>query len=113
MKCNPVTSDYFIFVNQCKTQIKIMYFDITGFCLWAKRLELGQFRLTPSPDGQRIIRAVDLQFLLEGIEIHKARHFKRYLHGKETNSLYEKDRYAFSRTCHSEHESASGRKRGP
>ena len=84
MKCNPVTGDYFIFVNRRKTQIKILYFDVTGFCLWAKRLEQGQFRLTPSPDGQRRIRAVDLQLLLEGIEIQKARQFKRYRHGTST-----------------------------
>lgn len=78
---NPVNGDYFIFINRRQTHMKILYFDVSGFCLWAKRLEQGQFRLTPSPDGHRIIRAVDLQLLLEGIEIQKARRFKRYCHG--------------------------------
>ena len=32
-KRNPVTGDYFIFVNRRKTQMKILYFDVTGFCL--------------------------------------------------------------------------------
>jgi len=40
-----LSSHYFVFVNRRKTQMKMLYFTATGYCLWAKRLEQGQFRV--------------------------------------------------------------------
>lgn len=31
------------FINRRGTQIRVLYFDRSGFCLWAKRLEAGRF----------------------------------------------------------------------
>ncbi|CAM5431713.1 hypothetical protein SSTU70S_02724 [Stutzerimonas stutzeri] len=40
-----LSGQYFVFVNRRKTQMKMLYFTPTGYCLWAKRLEQGQFRV--------------------------------------------------------------------
>jgi len=39
---NPLTGQYFVFINRRKTQMKILYFERTGYCIWSKRLEQGQ-----------------------------------------------------------------------
>ncbi|WP_080439559.1 IS66 family insertion sequence element accessory protein TnpB [Burkholderia ubonensis] len=33
----------FAFINRRATQIKVLYFDRSGWCVWAKRLEQGRF----------------------------------------------------------------------
>jgi transposase len=40
---DPVSGGLFVFINRRGTQIKVLYFDRTGFCVWAKRLEEGSF----------------------------------------------------------------------
>ena len=77
---NPLNGHYFVFVNRRRTQMKVLYFEPSGFCLWSKRLEQGQFRVKPSPAGQQPLSWTELQLILDGIEIHKSRQFKRYYH---------------------------------
>ena len=38
LKHDPLSGQYFVFVNRRKTQMKMLYFTATGYCLWAKRL---------------------------------------------------------------------------
>ncbi len=77
---NPLSGHYFVFVNRRKTQMKVLYFEPSGFCLWSKRLEQGQFRVRPSATGQHALSWTDLQLILDGIEVQKSRQFKRYQH---------------------------------
>lgn len=77
---DPLSGQYFVFVNRRKTQMKVLYFDPSGFCLWSKRLEQGQFRVRPSATGQQALTWTELQLILDGIEVQKARRFKRYRH---------------------------------
>lgn len=77
---NPLSGQYFVFVNRRKTQMKVLYFEPSGYCLWSKRLEQGQFQVRPSATGQKPLTWADLQLLIEGIEVQKYRQFKRYRH---------------------------------
>lgn len=77
---NPLSGHYFVFVNRRKTMMKILYFESSGYCLWSKRLEQGQFQVRASPTGQRSLTWTDLQLLLDGTEVQKIRQFKRYRH---------------------------------
>lgn len=75
---DPSTGQLFVFVNKRKTHMKILYFDRSGYCIWCKRLEQGQFNFSSTALGQRIIAWTDLQLLIEGIEVKKVRQYKRY-----------------------------------
>jgi transposase len=40
---DPLSGDLYVFINRRATQMKVLYWDRTGFCVWAKRLEQGRF----------------------------------------------------------------------
>lgn len=78
LRHDPLSGQYFVFANRRKTQMKMLYFSATGYCLWSKRLEQGQFRVRPSTQGQRPLTLADLQLLIDGIEVQKFRRYKRF-----------------------------------
>lgn len=43
MKRDVLTGDLFLFVSKDRKRAKVLYFDGTGMCLFAKRLDKGQF----------------------------------------------------------------------
>ena len=62
------------------THIKVLYFDRTGFCVWAKRLERGRFVTRWTNFCAREMDWTGLKLLLEGIEPKVVR--KRYRYGE-------------------------------
>ena len=44
LKFDPFSRNLFCFVNKRKTQIKVLYWQRSGFCLWLKRLEEERFK---------------------------------------------------------------------
>ncbi len=58
--------------------LKALYWDRTGFCLWAKRLERGVFVRRHSGALKRTMTYMDLKLLLEGIEVDEIRRGKRF-----------------------------------
>ena len=75
---DPTGGDLYVFVNRSGGQIKVLYFDRSGWCVWAKRLEAGQFIGDWSLARTREIDCTQLKLLLEGIE--PRRYLKRYRH---------------------------------
>src|SRR3990167_7212398 len=73
---DPLNGHYFVFVNRRKTQMKILYFEPSGYCVWSKRLEQGQFGIKPSSSGLRGLTQADLQLIIDGIEVQQYRQFK-------------------------------------
>ena len=54
LKFDPFSRNLFCFVNKRKTQIKVLYWQRSGFCLWLKRLEEERFKWPthlPAQDG--------------------------------------------------------------
>lgn len=47
---DPMSGHYFIFRNKRKTDIKMLYYDTQGFCLFQKRLSSGKFNAWPKED---------------------------------------------------------------
>ena len=68
----------YVFINCKRTHCKALHFDRSGYRLWSKRLEQGQFH----PHAQDAIKPVPewagLKLILEGVDTHSARHYKRY-----------------------------------
>lgn len=64
---------YFAFSNRRRTLIKVLYWDRNGFCLWQKRLEKHRFPWPERPEEVMEIRAGELGFLLEGLDISSVR----------------------------------------
>ena len=77
---NPLSGELFVFVNRRQNQMKVLYFDRSGYCIWSKKLEQGQFVVRGAPGGKRQLNWTQLKLLLEGIEIKKSRQYKRYSH---------------------------------
>lgn len=75
---NPLSGNLFVFVNRRRTQMKILYFDRTGYAIWSKRLEQGQFVIHDKGSVKQLLSFAELQCLLEGIDVRNARHYKRF-----------------------------------
>lgn len=69
---DPLSGSLFVFVNRRKTYLKALYWDRTGFCLFAKRLERWRFRFSYEGLKQELSAQV-FQLLLEGIELGRRR----------------------------------------
>ncbi len=75
---DPLSGQLFVFVNRRKTQMKVLYFDRSGYCVWAKRLERGRFHYRDRGAGKVRLDGTALKLLLEGIEIDALRRRRRY-----------------------------------
>jgi transposase len=82
---NPLSGDLFAFINRRRTQIKVLYFDRTGLCVWAKRLEAGSFLSDWRKVHTREMDWTGLKLLLEGIEVKAQK--KRYKHVQRDNAV--------------------------
>jgi transposase len=69
LKKNVFKGELFVFFNRKRDRVKALYWDRNGYCIWAKRLEKGVFRL-PKVQGNVIpMHSNELSLLLEGINL--------------------------------------------
>jgi transposase len=72
MKRDPLCGDLFLFVSRNRRRAKVLYWDGTGLCVFAKRLEKGKF-VAPwkrdSASGPLKLTTSELALLLEGSEL--------------------------------------------
>ena len=68
MNHDPLSGDLFLFVNRHRTRAKVLLWDGTGLCVYAKRLERGRFAALWRDNGQAGIglTLTELQLFLEG-----------------------------------------------
>jgi transposase len=76
LRRDPLDGGLYVFINRRSTQMKVLYFDRSGFCVWAKRLEAGRFIADWKQVRTREMDWTALKLMLEGIEPGKWR--KRY-----------------------------------
>jgi len=84
---NPLSGNLFAFINRRRTQIKVLYFDRTGLCVWAKRLEAGRFLSDWKKVQTREMDWTALKLLLEGIEVKTQRKRYKHLHRVNANGI--------------------------
>jgi transposase len=75
---DPLSGQLFVFINRRATQIKVLYFDRSGYCVWAKRLEAGRFISDWRAVRSREMDWTGLKLMLEGIEPGRQRKRYRY-----------------------------------
>ena len=76
MGADPFSGTVYVFRARRADRIKLIYWDGTGVCLFAKRLEDGKFRWPNMQDGVIRLSAAQLSALVEGLDwrrVHEAR----------------------------------------
>lgn len=68
MRRDPLSGDLFLFVNRARKRAKVLLWDGTGLCIYAKRLEKGSFAsLWREGAGAGLdLTVTELQLFLEG-----------------------------------------------
>jgi len=72
---DPQSGHLFVFLNRACNRVKILWWDRSGYCLLAKRLERGRFHLYDQAAGRATsyeLSASELALLLEGIDLRRA-----------------------------------------
>jgi len=73
---DPQSGHLFLFVNRRRDRLKVLWWDRSGYCLLAKRLEHGQFRVfdrAAGNSGSFEMSASELALILEGIDLRGAK----------------------------------------
>ena len=76
MAADPFSGTIYVFRAKRAERTKLIFWDGTGLCLFAKRLEEGVFRWPKIEDGVMRLSAAQLSALLEGLDwrrVHEAR----------------------------------------
>ncbi len=70
MKRSVLSGDLFLFVSRNRTRAKVLYFDGTGLCLFAKRLDKGRFAplWNRKKEGGVELTLTELSLFIEGSE---------------------------------------------
>jgi transposase len=80
---DPSSGQLFVFINRRRTQLKVLYFEQGGYCLWSKRLEAGRFHCNASGGDKQALSWTELKLIIEGIDLASVRRFKRYRKGSK------------------------------
>lgn len=84
---DPLSGHLFAFINRRATQMKVLYWDRSGFCVWAKRLEAGRFVSDWSKVRTQEMDWTGLKLLLEGIEAKVVRKRYKYFCGVDATGI--------------------------
>ena len=68
MAADPFSGAVYVFRAKRADRVKLIFWDGTGVCLFAKRLEDGAFRWPNMQDGVMHLTAAQLSALLEGLD---------------------------------------------
>ncbi|AKT37969.1 IS66 family insertion sequence element accessory protein TnpB [Chondromyces crocatus] len=78
---DPLSGHLFVFLNRRADQVRILFWDRTGYCIVSKRLAQGRFHLTHAVSAGRThveMDAAELALMLEGLDLSGATRKKRW-----------------------------------
>lgn len=76
---DPFSAHLFLFRSKRGDRLKALWWDGSGFCLLAKRLERGRFIWPGVREGAMCLTPAQLGLLLEGLDWRRAVSFKEKL----------------------------------
>ena len=76
MGADPFDGAIYVFRSKRTDRVKLVFWDGTGVCLFAKRLEEGEFRWPKIENGVMRLSAAQLAALLEGLDWRRVRQAK-------------------------------------
>ncbi len=68
LKRDPYAGDLFVFRGRRGDLLKVLWHDVFGMSLYAKRLEKGRFVWPSASEGVIVITPAQLSYMLEGID---------------------------------------------
>lgn len=71
LKEDPLSGHWFVFTNQDRDRVKVLFWDGTGLWVCAKRLEKGRFSWPKADGACARLRAEELIALLSGLEVRQ------------------------------------------
>ena len=85
MELSPFDQAIFVFCNKRRTQLKVLYWDKTGFVLWQKRLEKEKFKRPKKLEDETLkINAEQWHWLLRGFDYTSLKPHQRLTFDKVT-----------------------------
>lgn len=72
---DPLSGSLFVFFNRRRNYVKLVTWDRTGYCLFAKQLEQGRFHL-PTGDAKQEITEQAFRLILDGIVLGRRRRMR-------------------------------------
>ena len=69
---DPLSGQLFVSINRRQTQMKVLYFESSGYCIWAKKLEQGQFNFRPTSCGKSLLDWAELKLFYSQILKYKS-----------------------------------------
>jgi len=73
---DPYSKAMFVFCNRNRRIIKILQWDGSGFWLFIKRLDQGNFNWPMTKDEVKKVSTKELSWLLQGLSLEQKRAFK-------------------------------------
>jgi transposase len=73
LRDDPFSGTIFVFRSKRADRVKLVWWDGSGLCLFAKRLEDGRFYWPPIEDGTIKLSGAQLSALIEGMEWSRVR----------------------------------------
>ena len=86
---DPFSGSLFLFRSKRANFIKILWWDVDGFAIFAKKLEVGTFRFPPISFVNGVCQPIEIErselmLLLEGIDSSSVKRLKRYRRDKQS-----------------------------
>jgi transposase len=84
---DPMSGHLFVWFSRRGNQVRVLFWDRTGYAILAKRLERGTFRLAKKPaEGATYVTvdAAELSLILEGIDLRDAKRRRRWTRSPNT-----------------------------
>jgi len=80
LRLDPLDGHLYVFLNNRRTILKILFFDRTGYCVVGKRLARGTFQLPEvAPDVRQVrIDGAVLAMILEGVDLRAPRRLRHH-----------------------------------